>query len=133
MRFLMMVKHGANPGAPPKALMDAMETLVKAAVDDGSMISTGGLAPMALSTRVRIEKGKLTVTDGPFTEAKEIVGGFAMFDLKSREEARERARVFMELHREHWPEFEGETEVRQIFGPEDFAQHLDALCANKAS
>jgi hypothetical protein len=132
MRFLMMVKHGENPGIPPKALMDAMDKLVEGEVKSGAMISTGGLAPTAQSTRVRVSKGKLTVTDGPFTEAKEIIGGFAMFNLKSKEEALEKARIFMELHREHWPEFEGETEVRQIFGPEDFAEHLEVLKA-KAS
>jgi hypothetical protein len=132
MRFLMMVKHTENPGVPPKALMEAMDKLIERSVTDGSMINTGGLAPTAQSTRVRVSKGKLTVTDGPFTEAKEIIGGYAMFNLKSREEAIEKAKVFMELHRQHWPEFEGETEVRQIFGPEDFAQHLEVL-ASKAS
>jgi len=121
----MIVKHGENPGVPPKALMEAMDKLVEGEVKSGSMISTGGLAPTAQSTRVRVAKGKLTVTDGPFTEAKEIIGGFAIFNLKSKEEALEKARIFMELHREHWPEFEGETEIRQIFGPEEFAQHQD--------
>jgi len=125
MRFMMMVKHGENPGAPPPALMAAMDKLVESNVKDGSMINTGGLAPTAQSTRVRVSKGKVTVTDGPFTEAKEIIGGYAIFDLKSKEEALEKAKVFMELHREHWPEFEGETEIRQIFGPEDFATHDD--------
>jgi hypothetical protein len=132
----MMVKHGENPGVPPKALMAAMDKLIEGEVKSGSMITTGGLAPMAQTTRVRVAKGKLTVTDGPFTEAKEIIGGFAIFDLKSKEEALEKARIFMELHRQHWPEFEGETEVRQIFGPEefatheDFAKHLEVPCAN---
>src|SRR5258708_8278058 len=91
------------------------------------MMSSGGLSPTAQSTSVRVSKGKLTVTDGPFTEAKEIIGGFAIFDLKSKEEALEKAKIFMELHRQHWPEFEGETEIRQIFGPDDFAQHLEVL------
>ncbi len=132
MRFMMMVKHGENPGAPPPALMAAMDKLVEASVNDGSMINTGGLAPTALSTHVRLAKGKITVTDGPFTEAKEIIGGYAIFDLKSKEEALERAKAFMDLHLQHWPEFEGETEIRQIFGPDDFAQHLEIL-RSKAS
>jgi hypothetical protein len=62
----------------------------------------------------------VTVTDGPFTEAKEIVGGYAQFELKSKQEAIEGAVRFMELHKKHWPGWEGETEVRQMFGPEDF-------------
>ena len=64
------------------------------------------------------------MTDGPFTEAKEVVGGYAEFELKSKEEAIEGAVRFMELHKKHWPGWEGETEIRQIFGPEDFAQHI---------
>ena len=71
---------------------------------------------------MRVSKGQLTVTDGPFTETKEVVGGYAQFELKSKEEAIEGAVRFMELHQKHWPEWEGETEIRQIFGQEDFAQ-----------
>ena len=60
------------------------------------------------------------VTDGPFTETHEVIGGFAQFELKSKEAAVESAVRFMELHKKHWPGWEGETEVRQMFGPEDF-------------
>jgi hypothetical protein len=120
MKFMMLVKHGKNPGPPPKELMDAIARLGEEAVKNHSMISNGGLAPMEQSTRVRISNGKLTVTDGPFAEAKEVVGGYAQFELKSKEEAVEGAVRFMELHRKYWPEWEGETEVRQIFGPDDF-------------
>jgi hypothetical protein len=74
---------------------------------------------------VRVSKGQLTVTDGPFTEAKEVVGGFAQFELKSKQEAMNGAVRFVELHRKHWPDFTGETEIRQIFGPEDFAQCME--------
>ena len=83
------------------------------------MIETGGLAPTALSTRVRLSRGQLTTTDGPFTESKEVVGGYAVFEFKSKKEAVESAQHFMELHKRHWPSWEGETQVRQIFGPED--------------
>jgi len=82
---------------------------------------------MAQSTRVRLSGGQIKVTDGPFTEAKEVVGGYAEFELKSKEEAIEGAVRFMELHKKHWPGWEGETEIRQIFGPEDFAQHVKEL------
>ena len=100
--------------------MDAITILTEESVKAGTMISTGGLAPIAQSTRVRVSKGRLTVTDGPFTEAKEVVGGYAQFDLTSKEEAIKSAVKFMELHKQHWPGWEGETEVRQMFGPEDF-------------
>jgi hypothetical protein len=60
------------------------------------------------------------VIDGPFTEAKEVVGGYAIYDVKSKKEAIEATSRFMELHREHWPGWEGESEIRQIFDPSDF-------------
>ena len=64
----------------------------------------------------------LNRTDGPFTESKEVVGGYAQFELKSKEEVIEGAVRFMELHKKYWPGWEGETEIRQIFGQEDFSQ-----------
>jgi hypothetical protein len=127
MRFMMLVKHGKNPGPPPKELMDAIAALAEESVKAGTMLGSGGLAPLEQSTRVRVSKGQLTVTDGPFADSKEVVGGYAQFELKSKQEAIDGAVRFMELHRKHWPGWEGETEVRQIFGPEDFAQHVKEL------
>ena len=120
MRFMMLVKSGENKGLPPKELMDAIAKLAEDSNKAGTMIATGGLAPTSMSTRVRVSRGQLTTTDGPFTEAKEVVGGYAVFELKSKEEAIEGAKRFMELHKIHWPDWEGETEVRQLLGPEDF-------------
>lgn len=120
MRFMMLVKHPENQGPPPKALMDAIGKLGEEAAKSGKMLGSGGLAPTAQSVRVRVSGGQVRVIDGPFTEAKEVIGGYAQFELKSKEEAIESAVQFMELHRKHWPEWEGETEVRQLFGPEDF-------------
>ena len=127
MRFMMLVKHsekqvqGDKPVPPPQKLVDEITKLSEEAVKSGAMIANGGLAPTAVSSRIRLSGGKVTVTDGPFAEGKEIVGGFAILDYRSEEEAVEGARQFMELHRQYWPGWEGETEVRQIFGPEDFA------------
>ena len=129
MRFMMMVKHAENSGPPPKELMDAIASLSDEAFKAGTMLGNGRLAPTAQSACVRVSHGRLTVTDGPFTEAKEMVGGFAQFELKSKQEAIDGAVRFMELHRKYWPEFEGETEIRQIFGPEDFAQCVDERSA----
>ena len=119
MRFMMLVKHAENAGRPPQALIDAIEKLGGAATKSGAMVQSGGLAPAAQSTRVRVAKGQLTTTDGPFTEAKEVVGGFAIFNLPSKEEAVKASVAFMDFHRQHWPGWEGELEIRQIFGPED--------------
>ena len=122
MRFLMLVKHGENPGLPPPEFLAAMAKLGEDAAKSGTMIASGGLMPISKSARVRLSRGQVTAIDGPYTEAKEVVGGFAMFELKSNEEAIEGARSFMELHKKYWPGWEGETEIRQVLGPEAFEQ-----------
>lgn len=120
MKFMMIVKHAENQGPPPKSLMDAIAKLAEEDTTAGTMLGSGGLTGTAQGARVRLSGGKVTVTDGPFAEAKEVIGGYAQFELKSKEEAVEGAVRFMELHRQHWPGWEGETEVRQMYGPDDF-------------
>jgi hypothetical protein len=120
MRFMMIVKHAERQGPPPKALMDAIGKLAEEETRAGTMVGSGGLGPTALGARVRLAGGKVAVTDGPFTETNEVIGGYAQFELTSKEAAVESAVRFMELHKKHWPGWEGETEVRQMFGPEDF-------------
>jgi hypothetical protein len=122
MRFMMFVKHAELSSPPPQALMDAMAKLHEEAVKAGTIRGSGGLSPLAQSTRVRLSGGQIKVTDGPFAEAKEVIGGYAEFELNSKEEAIEGAVHFMELHKKHWPGWEGETEIRRILGPEDFEQ-----------
>jgi hypothetical protein len=121
MRFMMLVKHAENQGPPPKGFIDEMNKLHEEAVKAGTIRDSGGLSSLAKSTRVRVSKGQVTAVDGPFSEAKEVVGGFAVFELNSRQEAIDGALHFMEMHKNFWPGWEGETEVRQILGPEDFA------------
>jgi hypothetical protein len=83
MRFTMMVKHAESQGQPPpKGFMDVMAKLGEDAVKAGTMVLSGGLAPTAVSTRVRLSKGQISAIDGPFTEAKEVVGGFAVLEYK---------------------------------------------------
>ena len=94
--------------------MDAMGVFVEEGFKKGWLKETAGLKRTSESTRIRSRGGKLTVTDGPFTEAKEIIGGFAMVETATREEAMAIAHQFMELHRVHWPEFDCESEVRQL-------------------
>jgi hypothetical protein len=120
MRFMMMVKHPESSVPPPQPLMDAMARIGQEAVKNGTMVLSGGLAPTAQSNRVRLSGGKISVIDGPFTETKEVVGGFAIMEFKSKEEALEAAKHFLDLHRQYWPGWEGESEVRQLFGPEDY-------------
>jgi hypothetical protein len=120
MKFMMIVKHKEGQGFPPKELMDAIAKSGEEATKSGIMLGSGGLHPTANGARVQLSCGKITVTDGPFAEAKEAIGGYAQFELKSKEEAIESARQFMELHKKYWPGWEGETEVRQMYGPDDF-------------
>jgi hypothetical protein len=120
MQFMMLVKSAENSGPPPKALMDAIGKMAEEATKAGLMLQSGGLAPTAMSSRVRLSRGNVTTIDGPFAETKEVIGGFAVFEFESMEEAIESAVNFMELHKLHWPGWEGETEVRQIFGPEEY-------------
>jgi hypothetical protein len=115
-KFLMMIKHTEQspPFEPPKSLMDAMGPLVAEGFKQGWLKDTVGLKGSEHGYRIRSKGGKLTVIDGPFTEAKEIVGGYAIVETATREEAMEIARQFMELHRIHVPDFECEGEVRPL-------------------
>jgi len=117
MRYMMIVKHKENQGPAPKALMEAIGKLAQEESKTGKLLANGGLKPTDLGARVRLAGGKVNVSDGPFTEAKEIIGGYAEFEFQSKEEAVQAAVGFMELHRQHWPGWEGETEVRQMYGP----------------
>jgi hypothetical protein len=121
MRFMNFVKCPEDMGPPPQSFMDAMSRAAEEAKQAGSLLDTGGLASSAASTRVRLAGGRITVMDGPYAEGKEVVGGYGVVEAKSREEAVEGAVWLMNMHREHWPGWEGEVEVRQILGPEDFA------------
>jgi hypothetical protein len=119
-RYLMLL-HGTPPAGPPPAdLMEAIMTLGEEATRAGVLLDTAGLAPSAAGgIRVDLTGGRLSVTDGPFTEAKEIIS-YAVYELRSPEEAVEWASRFLTLHRDRWPGWEGDTEIRRVFGPEDF-------------
>ena len=121
MKFMMIVKHKEGNGFPPKELMEAIGKQAEDAVKSGIMLGNGGLLPTATGASVRLSGGKVTVVDGPFTEAKEVIGGYAQFELKSKQEAVDAAVQFMELHKKYWPGWEGETEVRQMMEPGDCA------------
>ncbi len=112
----MLIKHTESyrNEAIPQALMDAMGEFVGEGLKSGILKDTSGLKPTAEGFRIRSSKNRLIVTDGPFTEAREVIGGYAMVEVASKEEAMTMARQFMELHRVHWPAFEGECEVRPL-------------------
>ncbi len=119
MRFMTIVQAAEPFGMPPPALIEAIGKLAAEATRAGVFVETAGLAPTSEGARVRLSGGRISVTDGPFAEAKEVVGGYAIFEVGSKDEALEWTRRFMELHRQHWPDWEGVTEVRQmsVMGP----------------
>ena len=119
MRYLTFIRssEALRQGPPPAALMQAMQGFIEKSRKDGTLVDTGGLLPSKEGARIRLSKGKLTVTDGPFTETKEVIGGWAILEAPSMAEAMKVATEFMDLHRKHWPEFECESEVRPMFDP----------------
>ena len=116
MKYLMFIKHAEKYRNEkiPAGLNEAMGKLVEEGFKSGILKDTAGLKSTEHGHRVRLSGGKLKVTDGPFTEAKEVIGGYAIFELNSDEEALDNAKKFMDLHRVHWPSFEGECEVRPL-------------------
>lgn len=117
MRFMFIIKtENDSFGPPPPALIEAMHAMALREVKAGRMISDGGLAPRGAGAEVRIRRGSLQVTDGPFAETKEVIGGYAVFELPDMAAAIASARAFMELHLAHMPDWDGTCEVRQVAG-----------------
>ena len=114
MRYMMFIRHSEDyrNADVPASLYEEMGKFIEEATKSGNFVSGAGLQPSSAGARVRLKDRKITVTDGPFAETKEIVGGYAIMDAKTRDEALALARRFMDLHLKHWPTFEGECEVR---------------------
>jgi hypothetical protein len=117
MKYLSFIRHSEKfrEQPLPPALMEAMGQLVERLMKEGTLVDTGGLLPSKDGFRVRLAGGAITTTDGPFTESKEVIGGWAHLNVRSRDEAVRIATEFLDLHRKHWPGFEAECEVRPVF------------------
>ena len=112
MRFLSMVRAQENTGQRPSEKMLAdMGKLIEEMTAKGVLLDTAGLHPTSAGVRLRNNHGKFSRTDGPFTEAKEVVGGYALLKAGSMEEALELTRRFLDVHGEEW---NVECEVRQL-------------------
>jgi hypothetical protein len=98
-------------------MMEAMNKLADREIKAGRMVDCGGLMPLATGAQVRITDGQLSVVDGPFVEAKEVIGGYAIFELPGKEEALASAKEFMQLHKDFMPGWEGTCELRAFAGP----------------
>ena len=116
MRFLSMIRIDEKTAKQPsERLMNDMGKLIDEMIREGSLITTAGLRPTAEGKRIRNRYGKLTTSDGPFTEAKEVIGGYAVLEAPSMDEAVELTRRFLEVHGDEW---DIECEVRAMDGPE---------------
>lgn len=118
MRFLSMVRIDESTAqAPSEQLMADMGRLIEELTRSGQLVSTAGLRPTSEGVRVRLQRGgRLSVVDGPFTETKEVVAGYAILEAQSRDEAVELTRRFLAVHGSDW---DLECEVRQLDGPGD--------------
>lgn len=130
MRFMYVVTSSQPMRGPTPALMEAMHKLAEREIKAGRMLDSGGLMPVSMGAQVKISDGKLSVVDGPFVETKEMIGGYAIFELRNKEEALAAAREFMQLHLDHMPGWEGTCEVRMMASPEaEMACQADAKSA----
>ena len=114
MRYFSIIRANENQGTPPQALLEAMDQHVTKSLQNGTVVSTGGLAPSVAGIRIRIKAGRITVTDGPFAETKEVIGGYAVLAGDDREAVIRSTKEFMQLHLDHWPGWEGECELREL-------------------
>jgi len=118
MRFMVQVRADKNTEAgvmPSEKMLADMGKYNDELMKAGVLLAGEGLHPSSKGARVKFSGGKQTVTDGPFSEAKEVVGGYAVLEVNSRDEALEAAQSFMRLHQQHWPGWEGECEIRQVW------------------
>ena len=116
MRFLSMIRIDEKSGQQPsEQLMNDMGRLMDEMTRDGALIRTAGLRPTREGVRVRLRKGQLSTVDGPFTETKEVIGGFAILEATSMPHAVELTKRFLQIHGDAW---EIECEVRPLDGPD---------------
>ena len=116
MRFMSMIRIQENTGqVPSEQLMNDMGKLIEEMTRTGQLVSTAGLRPTSEGVRVRLRRGKVSIIDGPFTETKEVIGGYALLEAKSKAEAVELTKRFLKIHGDDW---DIECEVRQLDGPE---------------
>lgn len=115
MRYMFIIRSD-QPASPTPELVDAMHKLAEREVKAGRMIADGGLMPPETGAAVRLKKRKLMIVDGPFAETKEVIGGFAVFELPDREAAIASATEFLGLHLQFMPDWEAVCEIREVAG-----------------
>ena len=119
MRYMAFISMPEAETPPPQALVEAMGEHVQKSFAEGTLVDTGGLYGPDAWTEVRLAGGTVTTTDGPFAEATEVVGGYAIIEVRDHAEAVEQAQRMIAIHAEHWPEWSGSCTVRRIAGPDE--------------
>jgi len=116
MRFMAMLKFDEflPSGPSPPALFEAMAEYAAEGARNGTLVDQGGLLPSASGAIVSLVDGSIKAVDGPFTEAKELIGGYAVLEVRSKAEAVELTKRLMQIHKDHWPGWEGSCELRQL-------------------
>jgi len=123
MRFMYIITSAQTMKGPTPALMEAVAKISEREIKAGRLIENGGLMPLQTGARVRVADRKISVIDGPFVEAKEVIGGYAIFELRDKAEALAMAKEFMQLHVDHMPGWEGTCELRALVTPD-----MDGAC-----
>ena len=121
MRVLTLLKmRESGLGEPPAEMFTAMDAVIKEIDASLTLVDTNGLHPSGVAgTRIVSTGGRSTVLDGPFTESRELVGGYAIVEVDTYQQAVDASRKIIEVHEKYWPGWEGEAEVRQIMGPDE--------------
>jgi hypothetical protein len=129
MQFLMFYTPdpAAHIGPPSQEYMDEMNKLIEESMKSGALLATGGLTPLHQGARVGQKSGQVTITDGPFIESTEIIGGFALFELPSKEAAIESSRAFLKIAGD------GHVTIRPLMDPNETCTGEPALATQSAS
>ncbi|SEI43508.1 YciI family protein [Frateuria terrea] len=130
MRFLSMIRIQETGRMPSEQLTADMGRLIEQMTREGTLVDTAGLRPSAEGVRLRLCQGRLSTTDGPFTESKEVIGGYAILNAESMVQAIELTKRFLALHGNEW---DLECEVRQMEGPDSgHCRAAEAMAAGAA-
>ncbi|WP_141003417.1 YciI family protein [Nocardioides humi] len=111
---MMLVHETTRPGDPPMELFAAIGALGARESEAGTLVEVGGLLPIEAGSVVTLAAGAIATTDGPFVEARELVGGYSVYDVADLAEANAKAQAFLQAHLDTWPGWEGWVEVRPV-------------------
>jgi hypothetical protein len=119
MQYMILLKAREDMGTPPPALLAAMGKGIGELMQSGTMVAAGALLPSESAARVRLTGDRVQITDGPFTEGTELIGGYSIVQVETHQEAVDLGARLVEIHRDYWPGWQGEAEVRRLSDPQD--------------